>query len=250
MTRIIWSEFKGFVDDRNIPIHEIEADSSSIRLEAFDGPIGRECKLSIPSSDYTDYTTNYQATANTSLSDSNGIVLARTKVTESGWHYQAHFLEVTTGLLGGIVNEGPDGDDLGLTSIKFYNSSDVELTTQLSITLGCVKTVIDWEPDFDYEIIGGSFYQANVPATDVRMWVIAAPDIAAEYGGSVHFLHGGVNLKMIGSNQSINTDGRTSKKIKYVEGTGSTKLRTIIKHSIGVTAPIHLRLDIFRPVNS
>lgn len=245
--RIHWSDFKTFVDDRKVPIHESSLGSDYL-LEAFDGPVYRECKVSAGSADHTDYTTNYQAAANISMTDSNGIMLSRVKVTESGWAYQAHTVEFETGVLSSLYNKDHTEADLGLATLKCYNSSGTEMTTQLNATLGAVETVIDWEPDFDYEIIGGTFYQANVPATDVRMWVIAAPDIPAAYGGSVHFLEGGINLKMIGSSQSINTDGRTSKKLIYVEGTGSTKLRLVVRHGIGVTAPILIRFDIFRPI--
>ena len=82
--------------------------------------------------------------------DVSGRVINRIAATEDGWHYQAHYIELTTGLLSnGFVNDDEDGNDLGFVTMKFYDSSDVELTTQLSIDSSCVKTVVDWMPDHD-----------------------------------------------------------------------------------------------------
>lgn len=179
--------------------------------------------------------------------DSDGVALARTKMTQSGWHYQMYGFEFQTATLNSVVNNDVDGSNLGHVSIKFYNNSDVELTagTQLELDLDCVKTVIDFEPPWDYEIIGGQFRQLALPGSDLRMHVVAVPDLTLEQGGSVPFVNN-VNLKFVGTEDMIQTDGRTSKKLTYDAVYHTNKIRFIFEHGLLLNHKIHLMIELFR----
>lgn len=62
--RIDWNQFKTFITDRGLTIHENELNDSDLLLEAHDGPVVRECKVKNGTSEHTDYTSNYQSKAN------------------------------------------------------------------------------------------------------------------------------------------------------------------------------------------
>ncbi len=244
--RVDWAQFKAFVDGRTVPIHEKELDDNNLLLEAHDGPIVRNCKLKDGTSDMTDYVTNYQSSANASMTDSNGIMLARTKITKTGWHFQLHGIEFSTSKLNSLFNEDSDGNDLGFTSIKFYNSANTELVagTQVELDNNCVKTVVDWEMDNDIEIIGGTLEQVTPPNSDVRVWIIAIPDLTIAQGGSIPFVQGGLNLKYIST--KVDIDGKTPKLLPYNSVSHTNKFRMIIKHGSGVQCPINLLFKLFR----
>lgn len=97
MSRVDWTQFKNFVDNRKVPIHEKELDDGNYLLQTFDGPIKRSCKIKADTADHTDYTDNYQSSANPTYTDDNG--LPRSRIEEenikTGGHYQAASWKLT-----------------------------------------------------------------------------------------------------------------------------------------------------------
>lgn len=243
--RISWTEFKSFLD-RGLSPQETIAEDDQIWLEAHDGLLYRKCKLHTESTEWADYVANYQINANKTHTDSDGIPLSRTKITESGWHYQVHGLEFTTSKLASEYNKKEDKTDLGYLSVSFFDDQDAELTTQGDLDTSCVKTVCCWEPTETFGIIGGTFHQATAPTSDVRMWVTLAPDIPVVAGGSVPFATGGINLKHLGDNVIFPIDGKAAKQVPYIPATGSSKFCIIVRHDAGYQCPLHLIFDIFR----
>lgn len=248
-----WTEFKKYLD-RGLSPQEIKdddnADQTQIHLydghlhvmfRAYDGTTNSD-----PSAEWTEYVNNYQSNANKTFTDSNGIPLQRAKITRTGWHYQAHSIEMTTSLLGGLSNTDITDTDLGYGTIKFYDSGSTELTTQASIDSSCVETVIDWEPAEDVEVLGGVIFQANAPTTDTKLWIMAAPDVPANLGGSVPFCDGGLNLKYMGSGQVFDMDGRTPKLMPYNATFHTNKFRLRLTHSAGARHSLLFVAKIFR----
>ena len=244
--RLKWDQFKDFVTSRSVPIHEKPLDDDNYMLEAWDGPIARYCKLKSDEADYADYVTNFQPAANSSLTDSNGVLLHRTKITKTGWHYQTHGLEFYTGRLDSLYNADCENTDLLLTSIKFYDDEDTELVTGLQAELDdhCIKTVVDFEMDQDIDILGGVLEQSSAPTEDVRLWVVAVPDIPANMGGSIPFIQGGINLRHISSHLQI--DGKSPKLMKYDPVYHTNKFRIVVRHNAGTQWPIHMIFKLFR----
>jgi hypothetical protein len=138
-----------------------------------------------------------------------------------------------------------NGDPLNHATIKFYDDQGTELTTQVDIDANCVKTVLDWEPPWDYEIIGGQFRQQALPPGNIYLGVIAVPDVPAAGGGSIEFVNG-VNLKSVGLEDSVRSDGRTSKKLAYDATYHTNKLRFILRHDAGVQHTMDIMMEIFR----
>lgn len=240
-----WEDFKTFCSSRSVSMHELRLGSDYL-LVAFDGPLSVQSKLSAESTEALDYETNFQSTANLSFTDSSGTPLARARVTKTGWHAQPHFIEFETSSSGSVFNQDKDLNDLGFTSIKFYDSSNVELVTQQDIDTSCVKTVIDWEPTHDYGLLGGEVRQHTATTENIRMWVTAFPDAAAFGYIPVEFIEGGANLRYASSNPII-VDGKAQKELLYTPGVGSNKIRFTIRHPAGIKHCISVELSIFKP---
>lgn len=178
--------------------------------------------------------------------DSDGSLLSRSKITTTGWSYQLHGLEFKTSQLNSVYSKKSNGTDFNFTTIKCYDAQGNQLITQESCDTDSVKTVIDWEPTHDYEIIGGMFKIASVPTEDIRLWVIGVPDIPVEYGGSKEFASN-INLKYIGIEEGVKADGRAPKYLQYNSELHTNKIRLILEHPAGVKHDIHMLLEIFKP---
>ena len=178
--------------------------------------------------------------------DTDGAPLTRTKITQSGWHFQLHAIEFITSKLSSVYNSNDSEVDLGFTTIKYYNSAGAELVagTQAELDSDCVKTVIDWEANHDIEVIGGFFEQASQPTTDVRLWIEAIPDLPIIYGGSVPFVQGGLNLRLLSG--KIDIDGKTPKMLSYDAVNHTNKFRITLTHDAGVQHDSMILFKIFR----
>lgn len=184
---------------------------------------------------------------NLTPSDTDGVPLSRTKVTKTGWHYQANSVEFSTAKLSSLVNIDAAGDDLGYTTIKYYDVVGVELVagTQGELDTDCVKTVITWEPGVDYEIIGGTLYQSAAPSNDVRLWITAVPDLTPAQGGSIPFMEGGMNLKHMGTGAIMELDGKTPKLMTYNATYHTSKFQITATHTAGDQCPVMVVLKVF-----
>lgn len=243
-----WSEFKVKVPNGK-RLRYIDRDS--FYLLYFKDDIGSEFETSILKDDGADqieFETSYKMSANQSLIspiDSDGAIIQRSKVTQTGWSYQLHGIEFETSSLSSLYSKDFSGNDYGFSTLKFYDASNIELTTQESIDAGCVKTIMDWEPTYDYEVIGGIIKQKENPSTDIRMWVIGVPDIGAAYGGSKCF-GSNINMAFIGLKDGVRMDGRVTKKLSYNATYHTNKLRLILKHDIGIKHKLHLIFELFK----
>lgn len=171
--------------------------------------------------------------------DASGRYLTRIATTIDGWHYQPHAISFTTSDYDGIFNKGlSDSDyftetDLGFATIKLYDNTNTLITSSANEG-NAVKTVIDWMPTHDYEIVGAKYFQHEIPTSDIFLWIIGAPELSHAYGGSIFFCQGGINLKHVGSGNGLDTDGGSSKYMAYNATYKTSKFRIVIKHSAGV----------------
>lgn len=176
--------------------------------------------------------------------DADGSILIRPKAAKAGWVFSLFPVEFTTGKLNSIYAKKYDGSDRSYFTYKIYDSNDQEIT-EAQYEVNAVKTVIDFEPTFDYEIIGGQVQQKTLPTSDVRIWVVAVPDVPENYGGSKEMV-GGVNMEFIDPTDKVSADGRVTKYMTYSATLHTNKLRLIVKHSAGVQHDLLLTLDMFR----
>lgn len=183
---------------------------------------------------------NFLLGADVSPRDPTGRMIVRSAITIDGFSAQFHSFGFKTSSIGSIYNKDSAGNDLGFTTLKLYDVDGVEITDPLNEG-DAVKTVIDWMPSFDYEIVGGQLFQSGPPAGDVYLWLIGLPGIL-----NVGFTDGGLNLKLAGDGGVADFDGRASKFLPYNGGAGTNKLRLILKHAAGLQHEAQLLLELFK----
>jgi len=180
--------------------------------------------------------------------DIDGALIVRMKAAKKGWSFWAVPIEITTSTLDTIYCKTSDDVSIPWINCKIYDASNQEITTPglLNANLNsCVKTVIDFEPNFDYEIIGGALRINSNPSQDIRLWIVGAPDIPAQYGGSKEFASG-INLKFLAPDSSFEIDGRVTKYLTYNSSTHQGKMRVILKHPDGLQVNMQLVIQIYR----
>lgn len=143
--------------------------------------------------------------------DTDGATYARTKVVFTGMTFCLRSFELRTATPGSIVNLDPSGAACAEATASFYTSegADASLTPA-----DCVKTVVDFEPPFDYYIIGGQIRSKEVVLEDVRVHVVAVPDVPASMGGTKIMVQN-LNLRYVGVNDKVQADGRAGKLLSH-----------------------------------
>jgi hypothetical protein len=181
--------------------------------------------------------------------DTDGAQITRNKAAKKGWSFWAVAVEITTSTLGGTMFcQDSTGTAIPGVTCKIYDANNNEITTAgvLNANLNqCVKTVIDFEPAFDYEIIGGNLRINANQSNDARLWIVGAPDIPVNMGGSKEFASG-INLKFLAPDASFDVDGRVTKFLTYDANLHTSKMRMIIKHPAGSQINMQLVIHIHR----
>lgn len=177
--------------------------------------------------------------------DTDQSMIVRVKAAKAGWTYHLCGVELETSVLSSIYHKDADGNDYNEATIKFYDSDDVELTVQGDLDTDCVKTVIDFEPTYDYEIIGGTVKSDVAITTDYRIWVVAVPDLTVAQGGSKVMVDN-INLRYIDPNNGVEADGRASKYMTYDATYHTNKLRLVIKHPAGGKEKIMIAYEMYK----
>ena len=193
--------------------------------------------------------------------DADGSALARVKVTKTGWHFEPRNIYWKTSTAGSMFSKKFDGNtpeggtDIGDVTVKFYDATGTALTKgaeesdedyQIRLTANCTKTIMDWHPVHDMEIVGGAMKVVGNENKNAWGWLIIAPDIPANYGGSVPFLQGGCNIGMFKEREFVEFDGRTPKFMAYDAVYKSNKLRVMILHEVGLAIQVLVRFELFK----
>jgi hypothetical protein len=263
LKKLNWAEFKSAVDTRTLTIQYIEH-SSYYDLSAFDGSLDMQCILHKDgSADQIDFDDNYKTNSNIPLSDTDNRPVTRPVFAKKGWTYLAHPIEFTTSKLNACYANDWLDNSRNNFDFKFYNSSGTELVagTQAELDANCVETRVTLKPDYDYEIISGNIHQHTKPSStnDVRLWVVGGVidntnNYPWEYPASSGVYHvkefaGGLNLKFMGQEKNIETDGRASKfmgKTKTGVPYNANQFQMIIRHPVGYQHEMMLVLEYFR----
>lgn len=195
--------------------------------------------------------------------DSDGSTIVRTKTTRTGWHYEPRSLDFITSKAGSLYNRKHDGTtidagtDYGDCVLKFYDTAGTLLTQgqnesnndfQTRLNANCCKTIVEWHPQYELEIIGATVSVLNPPTGTERgyVWVIVAPDVPANLGGQVPFLAGGWNLRFFTLDQSTFLDGRGIKYFPVDNVYGSNKFQVVCKHEVGAKIELQFVAEHFK----
>lgn len=245
--QVEWVILKNFATTKQLSIQFLDL-GDAYELRAFDGVFELSCNLPKDGgASVIDFETNFKPKGNYRLDqrDSDGAPLSRIKAAPTGWSYQLRGVEITTGVVGGaLVNKDQNNSDLSDITIKCYDVNGVVVTDPTNNT-SIVKTVLDWEPAYDYYIVSGSAKTLATPVTDVRMSVIGVPDYPPAYGGTKVFIQN-VNFKYL-INEKIDADGRAAKALLYNSPAPHTnKLRFIFFHDAGVQMSASIWLELYK----
>ena len=232
MIKVDWATFKNNATTRSLSIQYVEF-TAYYHAIIFDGQLEIMCLVPKDAgADCVDFETNFKNAGNKSSSDIDGVTLVRPKAAKKGATFQLNSPEFTTSTIGSLAHYDSTGANLNQCTLKFYDSNNIELTTQQDCDTLCVKTVLDFEPPFDYELIGGN---ARISATvneNVRLWVAAVPDIPYADGGS-RMMAQNVNLRFNAPGVGIDLDGKVSKHLAYSNTLHTNKLRVTLTHPTG-----------------
>jgi hypothetical protein len=193
--------------------------------------------------DITDVATAINKLKGNQPTDSSGRLLVRQVAAAAGWKAQFNTVRISTSTTNGFHNKDKAGNDLGFCTYTMYDASN-QVTTN---TADCVKTVVTWEPTHDIEVIGGRVFQKSAPTTDMWLYVTVAAHIPANYGGSVVFAEGGVNLSDIGVESQTNFDGRVSKYVAYDSTNHTGRFEILVKHDAGIQHNFNVLFEFFKP---
>lgn len=177
--------------------------------------------------------------------DSDGALLSRVKAAPTGWSYQLRAMELTTGIVGaGIINNDYNGASLSDVTVLTYNASGAAVT-DAALNSTITKTVLDFEPAFDYYIVSGAAKALQTPTTNVYLSVVGVPDYPPAYGGTKVFIQN-VNFKYL-SNEKVTADGRAAKALLYNNpGPHTNKMRFILFHDAGLQMQCELFVELYK----
>ncbi len=195
--------------------------------------------------------------------DTDNAPITRNKTTQTGWHYEPRSLDFFTATYDSLYNRKvngigiPDGDDYGDADLHFYDASGIELIRanygsdalfQAALDSSCIKTVVNWQAVYDFDIIGGTLDILNPPTYPDRayIWVVVAPDIPENLGGSVPYFAGGLPLHFFVNGKVIPFDGRGVKSFAYDPIYNSNKIAFTVKHEVGAKIGCNIILDHFK----
>jgi len=188
---------------------------------------------------------DYLKGIDTSPKDSDKALIVRAKAAAAGWTYQMTAIEAETSVLSSVYHKDFNLNDLNYTTLELLDDEDAEITVQATADTDCVTTVLCFEPPWDYEVVGGTIKTADSVSVDLRVWVVAVPDIPAYLGGSKVMVEN-VNLRFIDPNNGIEADGRACKFLKYDVNYHTNKLKLIFRHPAGHKEKIMIAFELFK----
>ena len=160
----------------------------------------------------------------------------RTTIAKRLQNFNLRAISFYTSKIESIHNVCPCSDmdigDVTMSLFKRVNNAWISATEDEA-----TKTVLDWDPAYDYEIIGGyTDIPRNLRDGTTDQWyisVVGVPDYPPSEGGSVRYITD-VNIEAVTAN-TIVSDGRATSFMKHnASGLPHTnRLRFIVKHPVG-----------------
>lgn len=252
MKQISWSTLKSLSTAKAIPMQYVEETTQYTIYLNDNGFILYNNMDKAPSdtTDLTEFEGTYKAAANSAMNqlDSDGAQIVRNKAAKKGWTFCSLPIEFDTARLSDtLYSKDSAGVDRSFITMKAYDNNNVEVTTPglAGINYASIaKTVIDFEPPYDYEIIGGDLRTLTAITSDMRLWLVAAPDIAAPNGSKE--MGGGINLKYLSPGNVWSVDGRVTKFATYNAMFHTNKIRLIFKYPAGTNESLQVIIQLYK----
>lgn len=189
--------------------------------------------------DLVDFTTNVQPTCNSVIDRkaADGRPMQVHTITKFTTNFQLRPFSFQTSTPSSLHNSSPTAV-MSDISMKCYDVSGADVTSSPATA---VKTVLDFEPAYAYEVIGGWLDIPDGTKTQATTdgpgnWLASAigvPDVPAIYGGSIPFVYE-VDVALIPSGEGrILSDACATSYLKPNATYHTSKIRWIIKHPTG-----------------
>lgn len=250
MLQIPWSVFREVISSSGAKFRQIET-SSMYYLFTINPANAMSCMLPKDSgSEQTDFEANFKALADTGTTqlDTDGAAIVRNKAAKTGWTYCSLPFEFETARLSDtLYSKDSAGNSRTFITMKAYDINDVEVTTPGLLNANyasIVKTVIDFEPPYDFEIIGGILRTLSTINVDLRLWIIAVPDIPAPTGSKE--MGGGINLRYLAPGNEFAVDGRVTKFASYNAVYHTNKIRMVFKYPAGTNESLQVVVEMYK----
>jgi len=143
-----------------------------------------------------------------------------------------------------LFSKKPDYTDYGDVTCKCFDVNGDEITS--SPYTGAVKTTLEFEPTYAYEIIGGELsVPPDLRETETNQWYggcTCLPDVPAESGGNIDHVSL-VNLEAFDGLLEI--DGKACVGLTYSAQYHTNKIRCTIYHPAGSSKRFQLFIETF-----
>lgn len=153
-----------------------------------------------------------------------------------------------TSKLDSIHNVNPlNDDDIGDLTMSLFKKANG--TWVAATDIDATKTVIDWEPQYNSEMIGGTLdLPSGLAGGSTDEWFLACigvPDYPSQYGGSLVYLTE-TNLEAV-TRTHVDLDGRATSYMAYNFGGAphTNRIRFIFKHPAGAQKRFQIQIDHF-----
>jgi len=198
--------------------------------------------------DSEDYVRLSIVNLNSANRDTDGALITRNKAAKKGWTFCALPIEFQTARLSdSVFSQDSQGNNRSIFTLKAYDNSNNEVTTPGLENINyasIVKTVIDFEPPYDYEIVGGEIRTLSNIDADMRLWLVAVPDTPAPVGSKE--MGGGINLRYLAPGNVWSVDGRVTKYATYDPVYHTNKIRIIIKYPEGTNENLQIVIQLYK----
>lgn len=248
--KLNWSNFKTQIVQGGLPYRYLSIDNTYY-IFAADGPFQYETFIIQDSNeDQIDFENNFKNTAFSTFSqfDTDGAHIVRNKAAKKGWTFCSLPFEFETARLSDtLFCQDYLGNNRTFVTMKAYDNNNVEVTTPGLAGINyasIVKTVIDFEPPYDFEIIGGDLRTLTSISADMRLWIIAVPDLPAPTGSKE--MGGGINLKYLSPGNVWSVDGRVTKYATYNATYHTNKIRLILKYPAGTNENLSVVVQLYK----
>lgn len=252
MLTVDWNTFKSAIATGLAYKYYTVGNSYYVYL--YDGPL--EIVTIIPITSPTnatqdDFEANYKSASFSTLGqyDTDGASITRNKAAKKGWTYCSLPFEFQTSRLSDtLFSQDSTGTSRSFITMKVYDNTDTEVTTAGLLNANyatIVKTVVDFEPPYDFEIIGGVLRTLTSISADIRLWIVAVPDIPANMGGSKE-MGGGINLRYLAPGNEFAVDGRVTKFAAYSATYHTNKIRLIFKYPAGTNESLQTVVELYK----
>lgn len=231
-TRITWDQFKDFADVyKNYLFCLQQKNGYVVWLDNSATPF--EAVVEPGTADITEFEASYKSLCNQEppKKDSHGNRIMSTRDTDGVLNiHECGFSCGNPSSLSQSILEQP------FTIACFDVNGDP--TTD---TAAAVKTVLDFEPVWDFDIYGGTVQL--VGTTPVKIYSIGVPDIPVEMGGNRVFCQ---NITLDSNFPSLEIKADGSKFMSYNAEYHTNKIRLSIFHPVSPDAAIRFRTNVYR----